>query len=125
MKLFVYGTLLSDCSNNYKLKDSKLLGKATTALSAYKMYSFGYHPAVVHGGDQKINGEVFEVDSTDVIESLDRMEGHPTVYRREKILIDLNGKEIECESYIYQHHTRRLELVESNDWKTYMSSRKF
>lgn len=119
MKLFVYGTLLSECSNNYKLKDSKCLGKATTTFESYQMYSFGYYPAVVHGGIKKIHGEVYEVTSKEVIDSLDRMEGHPDVYRRENILIDLNDNDVECESYIYQHSPKTLNLVENCNWKDY------
>jgi gamma-glutamylcyclotransferase (GGCT)/AIG2-like uncharacterized protein YtfP len=106
-KVFVYGTLRKGFSNHERfLNNSKCLGTYKTS-QKYIMHSGGSIPFVSKAPKKvpndlsdfismrskfcKVLGEVYEVDD-DTLLSLDRLEGHPTWYRREEIPIEGFGK---------------------------------
>lgn len=84
-RVFVYGSLLSGEPNHRALARAVLVGTATTAPS-FELYDLGAFPGLVSGGHQAIEGEVYLVDATGVAR-LDRLEGHPTFYRRTEITL--------------------------------------
>mgnify|MGYP001185875526 CR=1 FL=1 len=83
-KVFVYGTLKSGGSirglSNFG-DGAVIVGKATTTYPDYKMIDLGAFPGVLMGGENKIQGEVWEV-SDDVAEQLDAIEGYPDFYNK-------------------------------------------
>lgn len=85
-KLFVYGTLKKGFSNNHHLETSKFHGKNVTADKTFSMRSLGFFPAVFHGGEHAISGELFEVDD-ETLERIDRLEGNGRFYNREEVLL--------------------------------------
>jgi gamma-glutamylcyclotransferase (GGCT)/AIG2-like uncharacterized protein YtfP len=107
--LFVYGTLKSGFWNHHYLEDSEYLGKAETK-EKYAMYVGGI-PFVVKGQKvSTIKGEVYEV-SKDVLKEIDRLEGHPFAYRREKVKVKLeDGKEVEAWMYFWRNNVEASTL---------------
>jgi gamma-glutamylcyclotransferase (GGCT)/AIG2-like uncharacterized protein YtfP len=103
----VYGSLKKGFGNHRLLSDSFLLvrSECNTSDSSFTMGSLGSYPGVVEGGTDKIQVEIYMV-SPEVLLRLDRLEGHPSFYKRKVF-------EFSCESeggdekvsawmYIYQ-----------------------
>lgn len=91
-KVFVYGTLKEGYSNHTLLKGSKFIGKATTKerfIMIGKDMSFPYILEQSSKG-KIITGEVYEVDYSTLL-NLDRLEGNPYHYYKEKIDTYVDG----------------------------------
>lgn len=113
-RVFVYGTLMTGMHNHFRLDNTgvRLLTKIAGANGAFEMRTritnAGYPaPVVITEGEQEnqIRGEVYEV-SNQMLITLDRLEGHPEVYRREAVRVGytLPGEQWASESmwmYIY------------------------
>ena len=111
--VFVYGTMLTNCYNHHRVSDQKFVGVATTA----EVFNFSYKfsprqiPYVwrpTKADDLRhyaapVTGELYAVDA-DTFRHLDIREGHPYVYRRERILVYVEkaGRldPVECWAYI-------------------------
>ena len=96
---FVYGTLKKGYGNNVLLADSKFLGQAVTK-KLYKLYNCGFpmaYPSVV---GLPVVGELYEVVSTRVIETLDYLESNGSLYTRAKLPVSYKGGEEEA--WIYE-----------------------
>ena len=85
---FVYGTLKKGYSNNELLKTSQFLGKAIT-LENYKLYTCGFPMALYSPDDLPVLGELYRVESENVIKNLDRLEGNGIFYSRKQIKVKL------------------------------------
>ena len=119
-RIFVYGTLQSNCGNNRLLTDSTLLGSAET-VEEYHMSVSGSIPFVnknIH--TTKIKGEVWEVKDIDAFQRIDSLESHPEWYRREVINVKLNGKIIKAWIYFNDETTHKY-CIPDGDYKKYMS----
>lgn len=98
----VYGTLRKGYGNHSYLSGAKFIGSGQT-FDKYRMTGAGI-PFLLQGknveGSNNVRVEVYSVDDWK-LKSIDRLEGHPTWYKREKIGIRLdNGIVIGAESYI-------------------------
>ncbi len=83
MRVIVYGSLKKGFYNHKLLKDEgAIFIDNFISEPIYSMYSLGWYPAVVEGGDTPIFGEVYEIGD---FTKLDKLEGHPKWYRRELI----------------------------------------
>lgn len=104
-KVLVYGSLKRGFGNHRVMEAAggKHIGAHT--LSGFDMYSLGGFPAIVRG-EGRVECEVYSVDS---LEPLDRLEGHPTFYKRE--VVD------DMYVYIYQHDVTGRAKVEDGVWK--------
>ena len=88
------------------------------------MYSLGGFPGVVDGeGD--VDGEVYRINDGH-LDPLDRLEGHPTFYRRESRPVYLTpavvqpfDTPVECFTYIYQRPVEQRERINHGDWRQY------
>jgi len=78
--IFVYGSLKRGESNHRLLARARFLRRAHTA-PFFELYDLGAFPAMVAGGFTSIAGELYEVNE-ETLAALDRLEGHPTLYRR-------------------------------------------
>lgn len=79
--LFVYGTLKRGGSNVRHMGDSKYLGQAVLA-PGLTLYTNGGFPMMVESqNDDCVCGELYEVGE-EVLERLDRFEGHPYHFER-------------------------------------------
>lgn len=113
MRVFVYGTLKKGFHNNQLLGNSEFLGQFKTE-PRFTMFSFGGFPAVSIGGTTPIKGEIYQIQEEGVLDTLDRLEGHPNWYKRERIDTPF-GK-----AWIYimpSEPIKNLPLVSDGDWK--------
>lgn len=108
--LFVYGTLKKGHFNHARMMGSDGLsgtavfeGSATTC-EAYPLYVQGL-PFLLNipGTGHPVHGEVYRVDAVK-LNLLDRFEGHPHSYRRDKVKVDCHGEQLECQTYFYTRH---------------------
>ena len=97
MHIFVYGSLKKGFPNHALLGSSAFLGTAKTKQPMYMIGLLsGAYPYVtsekIHPSLQAspIHGELYEV-SEDVLEVLDRLEGHPTHYIRQSVDLDIGS----------------------------------
>jgi gamma-glutamylcyclotransferase len=119
-RIFVYGSLLKGLTNHRLLVRARPLGKARTT-RGYRMHDLGHFPAVVadaEGG--RIVGELYEVDA-DTLTALDRLEGHPRLYRRTLVTLD-DGT---CaETYLMRaEQVHAADVVPSGDWRKHGGDR--
>lgn len=87
-KVFVYGTLKRGYGNHVLINKSNILSLKAKA-PGINLYSSGSIPFAARGNGTAI-GELYEVDSI-VLEKLDKLEGHPVFYKREKTKVQLVG----------------------------------
>ncbi len=85
-KVFVYGTLKTGGAIRGLdgQPGAELVGDAVTTDSKYSLFDLGSFPAVGIKGNNKIKGEVWEVEDN-VLAALDRIEGYPDFYDRKQI----------------------------------------
>ncbi|MBV5329983.1 MAG: gamma-glutamylcyclotransferase [Chlorobium sp.] len=110
IKIFVYGTLKRGFSNHHFLMGSRFIGTGRT-VEKYAMHTEGGIPFVVENEPVSyIYGELFSVDGA-VLQSLDRLERHPTWYRRREIDICLDGgtnPPMKVWMYFIPHHSGKI-----------------
>ena len=95
----VYGTLKKGYNNyNSYLTSSKFVGKGETK-DKYPLVISGLPYLIENKGQgHNVEVDVFKVSSS-VLRDLDRLEGHPTWYRRKQIEVKVNGKVLVCWIY--------------------------
>jgi gamma-glutamylcyclotransferase (GGCT)/AIG2-like uncharacterized protein YtfP len=115
MKVFVYGTLMQGEHNAGLLDGSEYLGGAHTGPD-FRLLNLGYYPAAIEEGQTEIVGELYQVDRA-TLERLDRLEGVPHLYRREKV--ELDGGET---AWIYLINPARVDRqtpeIATGDWRS-------
>jgi gamma-glutamylcyclotransferase (GGCT)/AIG2-like uncharacterized protein YtfP len=116
-KLFCYGTL----KRNFRAHDilqkcnAVYLGKAKTE-SRYQLYKVNWFPGMVfdeHQQEGGVHGELYEITKETFVD-LDRYEGAPDLFRREKIRLDTGEEAI---AYIFNRDADDLERVEDGEWR--------
>lgn len=113
MKVFVYGTLLRGEANHRLLEHSTFVGYARTP-AAYRLHSLGGFPGMVLGGNSIVEGEVYDVDVA-TLARLDRLEGHPSFYRRMWIRL---GNGTRALTYLLpQHRVSERAVIASGNWR--------
>ena len=105
-RIFIYGTL----KKGQYWHDKYLAGEKSNFLGiafagpAYSLY-VGAQPHLIREySDRPVKGELYTV-SPAVLESLDRLEGHPVVYKREVIeIVTELGEQITAWAYLRHPH---------------------
>lgn len=113
--LFVYGTLMRGGVPHRVLANQRFLGEACT-LPHYALFDLSAYPCLVHSAAEgrAIHGELYEIDAS-LIARLDSIEGAPSLFRLEPILIeDYTG---DVFAYFYQQDTEGFLLCKENRWK--------
>jgi gamma-glutamylcyclotransferase (GGCT)/AIG2-like uncharacterized protein YtfP len=112
--LFVYGTLMRGDVRQGVLADQRFLGEARTR-PHYALFDLGAYPGLVHHeeGGRAIFGELYEI-AVSLIERLDCIEGSPSLFRLEPVLIEGHGDDVFA--YIYQRDTRGCSQCEEDRW---------
>lgn len=113
-KVAVYGSLRQGMGNHRILDGAELVGQYDVVMRA-KMISLGGFPGLLKDDDfSPVTIEVYEVNDC-ILDRLDRLEGHPTFYKREETGTPAGG------AWIYWLQGDRLvqEVVEHGDWKRY------
>lgn len=82
-RVFVYGTLKrgNRVRGMDKMGNAKFINEAVTVDAEYSLYDLGAFPAVSRRGENRIQGEVWEVDDA-LMAILDVIEGYPDFYNR-------------------------------------------
>lgn len=88
-RVFVYGSIKQGFGNDWLVSESKLLARTITRDAKFGMISMINYPAVV-AGDQKIFGELYEVNGH-ALEIMDLLEGNGHFYQRQ--LVHLENEE--------------------------------
>jgi gamma-glutamylcyclotransferase (GGCT)/AIG2-like uncharacterized protein YtfP len=115
VRLFVYGTLQSGEGNHRLLRAARLLGVRRTE-ARYTLVSLGAFPALLERGTTSVVGELYEVDD-DTLAAVDRLEGHPHLYRRERVHL-LGGEHVE--GYLLARaRGGRAPIIQDGDWRRY------
>ena len=86
VRVFVYGTLLAGEPNHGVLAGATRLADEARTEPAFELRDLGPLPGLVRGGSHAVVGEVYEVDDV-TLAALDRLEGHPSFYRRTAITL--------------------------------------
>lgn len=100
VKLFVYGTLKRGHRNHYLIERASYLGTAKSGESF--MLVAGHIPYMYreNGVGSRTSGEIYAV-SPDLLNFLDRLEGHPHWYRRETIATIEDGSKERSTAFAY------------------------
>ncbi len=128
----VYGSLLTGLGNHRVIThpETNLLGEdvinnhnVNNVDAGFSMYSLGSFPAVTLGGDTPIKIEVYEVNTSEQMRDLDRLEGYPSFYNRTLVdtkyglawiyYIEHSG------SYVHRDDSK----VESGDWRLFLKQK--
>lgn len=118
VRVFVYGTLLSGEPNHPLLREARFDGQTTTK-PEFTMLNLRAFPGIVSGGKTAIAGECYKVDA-DTLLRLDRLEGHPSFYRRQQIELSDGRK---AYTYILPgDYAQRCERIESGDWIEHLTT---
>ena len=102
--LFVYGTLKKKQSNNFLLSEARFIGEGKT-LQRYGLYAAGIPYVIKDEAISQIRGEIYQLDAR-TMAVVDSLEGHPNLYRREKVKVVLNKirpEVINAWLYFYPH----------------------
>jgi gamma-glutamylcyclotransferase (GGCT)/AIG2-like uncharacterized protein YtfP len=111
--LFVYGTLMRGGVLHRVLVGQRFLGDVQTR-PHYALFNLGAYPGLVYrAGGWAIHGELYEI-APDLIEQLDHIEGAPSLFRLEPVLID--GQSGEVFAYFYQQETLGWPLCAEGRW---------
>ena len=99
--VFVYGTLKKGRRLNSVFTEADtFLSHATTVEDRFDLIGGGSFPYMTdHRGGFKVEGDLYQV-SDNTLKRLDIIEGVPGHYKRETILVDINGK-VSQEAFVY------------------------
>jgi gamma-glutamylaminecyclotransferase len=111
--VFVYGTLRRGEGNHRLLAHAEYVGEART-VPGFALYDLGAFPGLVRDGAGTVVGEVYDVDAG-TLAALDRLEGVPSFYRRERI--ELKGVGSTDAYTLTSRQVRGCDLIPSGDWK--------
>jgi gamma-glutamylaminecyclotransferase len=123
INVFVYGSLRKGLYN-YNSYLSKCEQIGTFRISGFKLYELcSSYPGAVYTGseDDELTVELFKINRSKLKE-LDRLEGHPTFYKRVKITVgdfDNNSEDEPISGWIYcipEASVKTSDLIESGDW---------
>jgi len=108
LPVFVYGTLKFGYNNFPFIMGSIPLGKGITK-NKYSLYVNGL-PYLKKNPNHKVKGEVYEINPIRMTQ-LDLLEGHPDVYKREKIEVVIEKKVLTCWAYFYTGYCKEKYLT--------------
>jgi gamma-glutamylaminecyclotransferase len=134
--VFVYGSLRKGLQNHSKLVDATYKGVYQTVdpytMIGLKSKAYPYVIAKpIHESVEAvpITGEVYEVSDT-LLAELDRLEGHPTQYKRTLVEVRSTSKTLLAYMYILENEEmirdiakafeRRFVTVPSGDWVKFL-----
>src|SRR5258708_38582505 len=111
-RIFVYGTLLAGEPNHRILAEARRVRAAATEPN-FTLLDLGAFPGLIAAGSTSIVGDVYAVDDRTLL-ALDRLEGHPRLYRRTPIELE-DGERIE--SYVLpKSRAEHYPVIASGDW---------
>ena len=123
--LFVYGTLLNGQRNNGRLEGGSFIGGGVT-VKRYRMTAGTYRDtfySVPYVNSQKrthhVKGELYIVDDH-LLRWVDRFEGHPRFYRRERIEVRSDDGRIVKAWIYFNNRAEGVHLVRGGDYARFV-----
>lgn len=108
--LFAYGTLKRTFHNHYLLEKAEYLGTGYTR-SKYALYASGIPFVVKNEEISHIHGELYQIDEI-TLKKLDRLEGHPDWYCRERVeIVSAAGQILSAWMYFFPQATGELNIT--------------
>ncbi|MFT7484316.1 MAG: gamma-glutamylaminecyclotransferase [Candidatus Paceibacteria bacterium] len=89
--IFVYGTSMSGEPNHGLMTGARFVSEACT-LAEFDLVDLGGFPAMVHGGETKVNGELYSITRVGV-QFMDEVEDHPEYFRRTAVKLE-DGQQV-------------------------------
>ncbi len=112
IRVFVYGSLLRNCYNHERyLKRQKYLGQAV--LLGYALYNLGSYPGIVPDENEKVLGELYEIDQS-ILPRLDRLEGNGSLYIRTSAEVWLDDLKSSAAVYVWNGRVYPEDKIEFN-----------
>lgn len=111
--IFVYGTLKEGYGNHRRMGSSEKLGRAVTKQKC-TLFASGIPFLNTRIKTHKVAGELYKVPS-DLLPNIDSLEGHPRWYKREPILVELDGNIVLAETYSYNLNDVKRYAIETSD----------
>ena len=122
MKLFSYGTLMSGQSRNSTM--TSLGGKKlkNVEVEDLRLYGNSDHPTVRKEDGHIVLGEIWEFERSEdeILSRLDRIEGYPSYYGREKIEIEGDSVWVYIMTdgaFNFQIENKSMLPIENGNWK--------
>lgn len=127
LRVFVYGTLKKGGRLSRPVEHDRI--SAVDGIVNGSMFDVGggCYPAVIFGGNDKVNGEVHEYrNAKEVLQTMDRIEGFSgevkkrgegNLYNRIEVDVEVNGKIVKCSTYEYNHNTDRMAQITNGVWE--------
>lgn len=109
-KVFVYGTLKKGKSNHRIIEHCKGQKAYAPGIDLFAGPNFPF----AKRGFKVAIGEVYEVDHQ-TLQKLDRLEGHPSFYHREKTHVLINGSKTDAWIYLFPN-AEKYPAVEDGEW---------
>lgn len=106
MYVFVYGSLKKNFENHFWLlsNTAKFITNALTSNKSFDLVSVrDSYPSVVKG-DNKIYGEIYEIDN-ECLRELDYLEGYPDLYTRNEYSFDTEKGKMKALMYVMPEKT--------------------
>jgi len=113
--VFVYGSLKRGFYNHRLLQGCMMWKAKAEGIDLHRGSAFPY----AKRGDHITFGELYEVDS-EVLQRLDRLEGHPHFYRREQTEIIVGNKRVDA--WIYLSQLAALPIKKGEIWVDFEGS---
>ena len=115
VKLFTYGTLK-------RQKGDKMFGcevlDSRNAVAEGQLFKVSWYPAMVLKKGFKTHGTLLTIEADpDFFKNADRYEGRGTLYKREKIEVQVDGHTERAEAWIWALPTKGLEPIENGRFK--------
>lgn len=113
----MYGTLKRGRGNHALLLGEEFLGRGVTS-GKFSIYGDSIPYLVKEPSDTGVIGELYRVNE-DTLSMLDRLEGHPTWYRREHLPItslEPNGGTIMAQAYMMSEIPTGTEKIKSGEY---------
>ncbi len=120
-RLFVYGSLRSDAPRRHQAARQAytVLGKGAVleakATLAGRLYAPAWHPALVPWRGGRVEGEVWRIESGDLLAKLDAYEGEAYVRERRRATLK-DGRRVTAWTYRYVADLSGVPLIASGDY---------
>ena len=112
--VFVYGTLRQGHRNHQLMGGAHCYGVGSTC-DMFAMYIVSGYPYVTGAAERyPIVGELYAVDG-EMLEKLDKMEGHPHFYVRKEVDVEVGGEEYRAWMYVRDPPGTLLATGDFND----------
>lgn len=117
-KVFVYGTLRKGYGNHRVMPSTaKFIGNGKT-VGMFRLTASGIPFVSKSQALHQVTGEMYEVTDSALTGPLDRLESHPSWYKRELTPVELEDGTIE-DAWLYFCESEGDTLIESGDYKDY------